>query len=62
MPVSGDDQPAVEQLLTVDEVSALLKVKKSWIYDSVENGMLRPVRLGKQLRFRPSSIARYLDE
>ena len=40
----------------------LLKVKKSWLYDAVESGALEAVRLGKQLRFRPSALARYLDE
>jgi len=49
-------------LLTPDNVCALLKVKKSWLYDAVENGALEAVRLGKQLRFRPSALARYLDE
>ena len=49
-------------LLTPDDVCALLKVKKSWLYDAVESGALQAVRLGKQLRFRPSALARYLDE
>ena len=49
-------------LLTPDDVCTLLKVKKSWIYDEVEAGRLEAVRLGKQLRFRPSDLARYLDE
>jgi excisionase family DNA binding protein len=49
-------------LLTPDDVCALLKVKKSWLYDVVENGALEAVRLGKQLRFRPSALIRYLDE
>ncbi|HEY6790209.1 MAG TPA: helix-turn-helix domain-containing protein [Trebonia sp.] len=40
----------------------LLKVKKSWNYDEVEAGRLDALRLGKQLRFRPSDLARYLDE
>jgi excisionase family DNA binding protein len=40
----------------------LLKVKKSWLYDAVENGALEAIRLGKQLRFRPSALIRYLDE
>ena len=48
-------------LLTPDDVCALLKVKKSWLYDTVESGALEAVRLGKQLRFRPSAVARYLD-
>jgi excisionase family DNA binding protein len=60
---ASDDRPApaVETLLTADEVCALLKVKKSWLYDTVEQGLLSSIRLGKQLRFRPSAIASYLD-
>jgi excisionase family DNA binding protein len=50
------------ELLTPDDLCALLKVKKSWVYDEVEAGRLEVVRLGKQLRFRPSELARYLDE
>ena len=49
-------------LLTPDDVCALLKVKKSWLYNSVENGALEAIRLGKQLRFRPSALLRYLEE
>jgi excisionase family DNA binding protein len=48
-------------LLTPDDVCTLLKVKKSWLYDEVERGALDAIRLGKQLRFRPSDLARYLD-
>jgi excisionase family DNA binding protein len=49
-------------LLTPDDVCALLKVKKSWLYDAVETGALEAIRLGKQLRFRPSALLRYLEE
>jgi excisionase family DNA binding protein len=49
-------------LLTPDDVCSLLKVKKSWLYDEVEAGRLDALRLGKQLRFRPSDLARYLRE
>ena len=49
-------------LLTPDDVCALLKVKKSWLYDAVEDGSIETIRLGKQLRFRPSAIVRYLEE
>jgi excisionase family DNA binding protein len=48
-------------LLTPDDVCMLLKVKKSWLYDEVERSALDAIRLGKQLRFRPSDLARYLD-
>jgi len=57
------DRPGIRDLdlLTPDEVCTLLKVKKSWIYDEVEAGRLDALRLGKQLRFRLSDLARYLD-
>ena len=48
-------------LLTPDDVCALLKVKKSWLYDAVENGVVEAIRLGKQLRFRPSALIHYLE-
>ena len=58
------DRPDLRDLdlLTPDDVCTLLKVKKSWIYDEVEAGRLDALRLGKQLRFRPSDLARYLEE
>lgn len=49
-------------LLTPDDVCALLKVKKSWLYDAVEAGAIEVIRLGKQLRFRPSALIRYLED
>jgi excisionase family DNA binding protein len=60
---SAPDRPDLRDLdlLTPDDLCVLLKVKKSWIYDEVERGRLEALRLGKQLRFRPSDVARYLD-
>jgi excisionase family DNA binding protein len=49
-------------LLTPDDVCALLKVRKSWLYDTVEAGAIEAVRLGKQLRFRPSALFHYIEE
>ena len=48
-------------LLDTDDVCALLKVKKSWLYDEVEKGHIKAVRLGRQLRFKPSVIEEYID-
>jgi excisionase family DNA binding protein len=38
-------------LLTPDDVCALLKVKKSWLYDAVENGALEAIRLTGAQRY-----------
>lgn len=48
-------------LLTPDQLCSLLQVKKSWLYDQVERGLLPCLRLGNQLRFRPDDVRRYLD-
>lgn len=48
------------RLLTMDDVCELLKVKKSWLYDTVEAGAIEAVKLGRQLRFQPSAISDYL--
>jgi excisionase family DNA binding protein len=61
-PAATRDLPADLDLLTPNDVCALLKVKKSWLYDEVEAGRVDAIRLGKQLRFRASDLARYLSE
>ena len=49
-------------LLTADDVCTLLKVKRNWLYATVESEAIEAMRLGKKLRFRPSAIASYLIE
>jgi excisionase family DNA binding protein len=48
-------------VLTADDVCTLLKIKRNWLYDTVESEAIEAIRLGKQLRFRPSAIASYFD-
>ena len=49
-------------LLTADDGCTLLKVKKNWLYDTIESEAIEATRLGKQLRFHPLTIASYLIE
>jgi excisionase family DNA binding protein len=49
------------ELLTPDDLCALFKIRRSWLYDAVESGGLPVVRLGRQLRFRRRDVASYLD-
>ena len=67
--VNGAEQPVLPKspywdldLLTPDDGYALLKVKKGRLYDAIENGAIEAIRLGKQLRFLPSALIRYLEE
>lgn len=48
-------------LMTVEEVCALLKVRKWFIYDAVSSGRLVGVKLGRALRFRRCDVAQYID-
>jgi excisionase family DNA binding protein len=45
-------------LLTVEEVAAILKVKKSWVYEHLRS--LPHVRLGRYVRFEPQTITEYI--
>ena len=52
----------LDELLTPDEVSAILKVTKPWLYAQVQRGRFPIVRFnGRSLRFKASDIQRYID-
>ncbi|WP_019629724.1 helix-turn-helix domain-containing protein [Actinomadura atramentaria] len=48
-------------LLDADDVCAILRIKKSWLYDQVEAGKIKVIRLGRQLRFRRADIAEFIE-
>ena len=59
-----DEEQGVDELLTVAEVSELLKVPKSWVYERTRRpGMERlpHIKLGKYLRFEEKAVRRFLE-
>ena len=50
-----------DDVLTADEVAALLRMKRSWVYTAARSGELPHVRLGRAVRFRRSAIDAYLE-
>ena len=73
--VPGDDSPSAHiignqlpELLTVDEVAALLKVSRSWVYEHTRrrgrrrSGRLAHVKVGKYVRFEPRAVREFLAE
>jgi excisionase family DNA binding protein len=54
-----DQRPTVGALLTVDEVAAILRVPKSWIYAHLSD--LPTIRLGRYVRFKRSDIDEFLS-
>jgi excisionase family DNA binding protein len=45
---------AVEPLLTVDEVAAVLRMSKDWVYRHRRE--LKALKLGRELRFEPGDL------
>jgi excisionase family DNA binding protein len=56
--MSGSNMP---DLLTTNQVQALLQVDRTTIYRLVEGGKLPAIRVGKQWRFSKSDVERWLQ-
>jgi len=60
----GGSSPIYDELLTVQEVAALLKVPVSWVYEHTRQGCDDPlpaVKVGKYLRFFTKDILDHLE-
>ena len=55
-----------EELLDVDELSARLKIKKSWIYAKTKlrggDNLIPCLRMGRYCRFRLSEVIAWLEK
>ena len=55
----------LEELLTVEEVSAILKVPKSWVYEQTRKRGLEKmphIKLGRYLRFEEKAVVLYVSK
>jgi excisionase family DNA binding protein len=58
------DVGITDELITVEDVAALLRVKVSWVYDRINpkhGGRLPHVRLGRYVRFERSAILEFIE-
>lgn len=51
-----------EQLMTVDQVSELLGLSKSTVYQYAGKGLLPVTHWGRALRFRRESLEKLIDQ
>ena len=54
----------IDELMTIGDVAALLKVSTSWVYEHTRTGVhdrLPFVKLGKYLRFNRRDLRAYID-
>ena len=67
-PLTSQDVADPLELLTVEDVAALLKVSRSWVYEhtrsrSTPRGERLPyIKIGKYLRFDPAAIRAFLTK
>jgi excisionase family DNA binding protein len=50
------------QLLSVDQVCAILGMSKSWVYRHLRNGEIPSVRLGGSIKVKRGDLAEYLQK
>ena len=56
---------ASDELLTIDELAAILKVPRSWIYLHTRKRSktaIPQVKIGKYLRFSEANVRRFLNQ
>ena len=65
--IADNAQPELNELLTADEVAALLKVSRSWVYEhsrskhAARSDRLPHIKIGKYVRFEPSAVRAFLQ-
>ncbi|MCM8797822.1 MAG: helix-turn-helix domain-containing protein [Candidatus Omnitrophica bacterium] len=51
-----------EEFFTLEEVSKYLKIPKSTLYKLSQQGKIPSCKIGKQLRFRKSSLDKWISQ
>jgi excisionase family DNA binding protein len=62
--IMPDSHEVVEDLLTVEDVAALLKVKPSWVYERIRSRKgekLPHVKLGHYVRFERAAVEEFIE-
>jgi excisionase family DNA binding protein len=57
-----DNTLQIERLLTIDELAARLKVKKSWVYARIhaKNLPIPVIRVGHYVRFNAADVEKFI--
>ena len=50
----------MSELLTIEEIAAVLKVPKSWIYARTCKNQLPHIKVGRHLRFQKEKVFEFL--
>jgi excisionase family DNA binding protein len=55
-------RPGIDPLLTADDVAALLRVTKAWVYAETRAQRIPHVPLGRYVRYRESAVLDWIAE
>ena len=64
----GEPEHSLDALLTVEDVAAILKVNKSWVYEHTRSRgtprseRLPYIKIGKYLRFEARAVRAFLEK
>lgn len=50
-----------DELLTADDVAAMLRVTKAWVYAETRRGALPHIRLGRYVRYRRAAVLAWIE-
>jgi excisionase family DNA binding protein len=57
-----DPRPALDRLMTADEVADMLAVPERWIREHTRSGLIPHVQLGRYARYRRDAVLIWLEE
>ena len=62
MDAEGHFDPQRDRLLSVNDVRELLSCSRNTVARLVATGKLRPLKLGRAVRFHPDDVRRMIEE
>ncbi len=60
--MSMDHAGRADELLTADEVAAMLRVTRAWVYSETRRGAMPHLRLGRYVRYRRDALETWVRE
>lgn len=57
-----EKKPALQKLLRASEVAEILDVSKAFVYQLIQRGLIRSVRIGTSRRIRMEDLLRFIEE
>jgi excisionase family DNA binding protein len=57
-----EKQPVLQKLLRASEVAEILDVSKAFVYQLIQRGLLRSVRIGTSRRIRMEDLLHFIEE